>query len=755
MPTLNPLLDPAPAASPVRPGRNDPVLPASFAEPASPPPNLLLGVLRRWPWLLLGLITGLILGLLYHMQRTPIYQSSAQLLVIKNRPELSATGASDARVQLVEDYVATQVLYLRSERILELAAKRLGEQRFEFPPPASEGERVAFLMRNFSVAREKEPGSSTMSNILQVTFKAPHPADSPIYLRAIIEAYREDLNTVYSGASKAQLKSLNLEIDSLRSNLNKIAADRREVERNLRGDGMAVAGISQEELASVRARITANKTTESTLRLKVIELKNEMDVIKQAGMSRATRLAVMNRLGIASDRPTLFGGDLKDPDSMLAHLKYKRTELSNRFGPGHPEMVALNAQIKLLEDEIEKRGGPPDDELDRHRRRLENELEAREKQLDVLKQEIVTDEAKSTRMSELQDRIDALKASQLRDETLLRDKEREKDRVSATETVGGFKVEDVTKPNDGVQIAPVLMQSLLLGSVLGLLLGGGLGLWAELADRSFRSPADIRRLLGLPILGHVPPIRTTEPPEYKPVAALDPILAVLLRPQSAEAEAVRGIRTQLLFSTSGRDHQVLQVTSPNPGDGKSTLAANLAISLAQSNKRVVLVDCDFRKPRVHRLFALSHPEIGLASVVADQADLGGAVQACEIENLSLLPCGPRPANPAELLTTPKFQEILDDLRAIYDFVVLDTPPVLAVSDPAAVAPRADGVILVFRMTKDARPAAERARQDLTAVGGHIFGVVVNASTDREMGYGYGYGYRQDYQYSDSYAEPKS
>src|SRR5207344_2009332 len=110
------------------------------------------------------------------------------------------------------------------------------------------------------------------------------------------------------------------------------------------------------------------------------------------------------------------------------------------------------------------------------------------------------------------------------------------------------------------------------------------------------------------------------------------------------------------------------------------------------------------------------PELGLASVVADQADLGAAVQGCEIENLSLLPCGPRPANPAELLTAPKFQEILDDLRANYDFVILDTPPVLAVSDPAAVAPRADGIILVFRMSPEAGPTAERGKEELAAVG---------------------------------------
>ena len=115
-------------------------------------------------------------------------------------------------------------------------------------------------------------------------------------------------------------------------------------------------------------------------------------------------------------------------------------------------------------------------------------------------------------------------------------------------------------------------------------------------------------------------------------------------------------------------------------------------------------------------------------------------------------CGPRPANPAELLTSPKFQEVLAELKGLFDFVIVDTPPVLAVTDPSAVAPRVDGVLLVFRMTKSARPAAERAREQLGAVGARMLGVVVNAAAARSAGYaGYGYAYQYDYVYSDDYA----
>jgi capsular exopolysaccharide synthesis family protein len=273
---------------------------------------------------------------------------------------------------------------------------------------------------------------------------------------------------------------------------------------------------------------------------------------------------------------------------------------------------------------------------------------------------------------------------------------------------------------------------------------------AETTDRGFRSPAEIRRRLGVPVLGHIP--RLAETKAVSP--EIDPTLAAFHRPKSGEAEAYRGVRTQLYFSTRGQAHQVVQITSPNPGDGKSTLAANLAISIAQSGKRVVLLDCDFRRPRVHRLFRLDRPEIGLASVMAGEADLAAATQPCPaVPNLSLMPCGPRPANPAELLTSPKFQEVLAELRDAYDFVVIDSPPVLAVSDPSAVAPRADGVLMVFRMTKSAGPAAERAREQLLAVGARLIGVVVNATADRAGGYsGYGYGYNYQYEYGYQYAD---
>src|SRR5262249_54339051 len=154
---------------------------------------------------------------------------------------------------------------------------------------------------------------------------------------------------------------------------------------------------------------------------------------------------------------------------------------------------------------------------------------------------------------------------------------------------------------------------------------------------------------------------------------LDPVLVAYHRARSPEAEAYRGVRTALYFSANGKEYKLLQVTSPSLGDGKSTTTANLAISIAQAGKQTLLVDADFRRPRLHEMFGLSAP-IGLATVLAGEAPLEQAIQPSAVPGLSILPCGPIPSNPAELLTSLRFQEVLGLLRDRYDVVLLDTPP---------------------------------------------------------------------------------
>jgi capsular exopolysaccharide synthesis family protein len=166
--------------------------------------------------------------------------------------------------------------------------------------------------------------------------------------------------------------------------------------------------------------------------------------------------------------------------------------------------------------------------------------------------------------------------------------------------------------------------------------------------------------------------------------------------------------------------------------------------MAQSGKRVLLVDADFRKPSLHKKFGISN-KTGLSLVLSREVPLAEAIQETGIAGLWILPCGSLPPNPAELLTSPQFKENLDHLREQYDFVLVDTPPLLAVTDPSVVAPRVDGIILTIRVSKNGRPQAERAKEILGTLGANILGVVVNGLDRRGTTVGY-----EQYSYGGAY-----
>ncbi len=321
--------------------------------------------------------------------------------------------------------------------------------------------------------------------------------------------------------------------------------------------------------------------------------------------------------------------------------------------------------------------------------------------------------------------------------------------INISKELGSVKTQVVQPPGPGRQTAPDIKKGLTTAAILGLLAGLGLAFVVDSLDRRFRSPDDIRNDLGLPVVGHIPVIpvsreqRRAREQEGEADDSLDPVLRVFHHPRGRIAEAYRAVRTALYFSTRGGGHKVLQVTSPNPGDGKTTLAANLAVSIATSGKRTLLIDADFRRPRIHKVFGIADAA-GLSEVMAGTVELADAVRDTAVEGLSVLVCGQRPANPAELLTSTKFQQLIEVLREKYEFVIFDTPPVLAVTDPLAVAPRMDGVLLVIRLAKSARNVTRKTIESLDSLGATVLGVVVNGvgGGSRYGGYGYSsYGYR--------------
>jgi capsular exopolysaccharide synthesis family protein len=274
---------------------------------------------------------------------------------------------------------------------------------------------------------------------------------------------------------------------------------------------------------------------------------------------------------------------------------------------------------------------------------------------------------------------------------------------------------------------PKKTNTLALAGVLGVLLGSGLALLRDKMDTRLRTIEEVQNILGLSILGVVPrmPGRRT---------AVARAMAVHLDPRSEVAEAYRTIRTAVYFSGQGVGNRAktLLVTSPEPGDGKTTSASNLAIAIAQTGRNILLLDADFRKPTQHKNLDVKDT-VGLSSVLAGIETLDRAIQRTGVEGLDILPCGPIPENPSEILNSQEFGELIDRLALKYDHILFDSPPANLVTDARILGAVCDATILVLRAEKSTRKAAEHARNALLNVGANLLGLIVN---DVPRGKGY-------------------
>lgn len=263
-------------------------------------------------------------------------------------------------------------------------------------------------------------------------------------------------------------------------------------------------------------------------------------------------------------------------------------------------------------------------------------------------------------------------------------------------------------------------------------MGFGLAWLRDLLDHRLKSIDEIANVLQLPVLGALPYSSTSG--DRRNAGRI-----VALTPRSTAAESVRTLRTALHFGLAGNDAKVIVVTSPSPGDGKSTVASNLAIATAQAEKHVLLIDADLRKPTQHKIFGLD-TDLGLGTVLADRRPFEEAIIANVEGTLDLMPCGKIPSNPVELLNNGYFAEMLQKLSERYDRIIIDSPPVMPVADARVIAAHGDATVLVLRAERSTRRLSLAARNELWRVRATRIGVVVNGVPTRKSGYSYGYDY---------------
>jgi len=285
---------------------------------------------------------------------------------------------------------------------------------------------------------------------------------------------------------------------------------------------------------------------------------------------------------------------------------------------------------------------------------------------------------------------------------------------------------------------PTTNRNVVLGAMVGLMAGVGLALLFDALDRSIASPEELESVTGgKPNLAIVPTVKEWRRKDETHIVSRD-------NPKGITAEAYRTLRAAIEFAAVDREVKVLQLTSANPGEGKTTTSVNLAVVMAQAGKRVVLVDADLRKPRVHVFWALNQ-EPGLTSAIIGQAEMEDALQlvADEIGLLAVMPSGPLPPGPSELLGSDRAEALFAALRRVADIVIIDSPPVLPVSDSLVLSRLADATLIVANGARTDAAAVGAAYEQLAQVEANVIGSVLNEVRRGRGGYGYGYGYTQN------------
>jgi len=315
---------------------------------------------------------------------------------------------------------------------------------------------------------------------------------------------------------------------------------------------------------------------------------------------------------------------------------------------------------------------------------------------------------------------------------------------SAQKTGGAQLVEQAALPER--PISPKPLRNSGLGGLLGLLIGMGLVFLLDQLDDDLKSKEDVEAASGgLPVLGLIPDIE-----HWKGRSGA--LVSVATKEERLAAEAYRALRTSVLFLGLDRQMRSIQVTSPLQGEGKSTSAANLAVTLAQAGTRVIAMCCDLRRPRLHEFFGLSN-ERGFTSVLLGNDPLQAVVQQVPgIANLKVVASGPVPTNPSELLLSDRAANVITALQSQCDLLLIDCPPVLPVTDAVAMSQRVQGTIVVVAAGATGRRELRRTIEVLRQVNAPLLGTVVNGITRGDSGYGYGYGYGDGYGYEEGSAK---
>jgi polysaccharide biosynthesis transport protein len=720
--------------------------------------RMVLAVRYRKNLVVAVMAAAALLGGLYYATATRRYAAKAGLLITQTGRDHLNTSMTNEESQR-QNNMPTFENMIRSAKVLEGALKELTPtDRIDLADQAPELS-IGALQSNLTAKAIRS------TSILEVSYKSKDPQVAVNVVRAVVQSYLNLMDRIHKGTAGDISRMLTKERAELAEKLSRKQSELLECRRHFadmgfRADGKTLHPMVQRAVYFNDALIAAQKQrVESeallaTIQAAVLNGEDLGQYIMSVG-DAVGREMLLNSLGLS-------GRDGQTQANLEQSLISSRADLQTaqqNLGPRHPEVMALAEKVRLTEQFLASA-------QDRIGQRV---AELRKSQLGPWLTQMVQQKLEESRKKEKilearfeETRADAINLSgQLAQIEML---ERDVKRLSDMNDVLLNQIASLDLKQNGQEVRVAVIEEPTVATdpvwprrsyVALMAIGGGFGIALGLVtlldalDDRFRSVEELQRRLGLPLLTMIQRLQTSESSGLN-------ALVTHASPTSVAAECFRTLRTALTLTHP--DARQIVVTSAEPGDGKTTTLANLAVCYAQADKRTLLIDADLRRPGLTGLLEMRGPH-GLSEVLRGENDVSEMaamfVRPSGVKGLDVLPSGSRPTDPAELLASPRFSQLLAWAESVYDMILVDSPPTLATTDTAVIGRVVDGVILVVQPAKNRRRLVTRVVERLGMMKIPLLGLVGNRTgSDEEDGYygyhGYGYGEGYGYEYGTNY-----
>lgn len=702
---------------PTREEKAWPVKSYDLATGASPQDNFsilelstILKIVREWRWVIAGLTAaGLAVGIAYALITTPMYRAWVMLQV--NPPKvqiLDDDSGMNAPAQSPRDLVETQVGLLQSTSLAQQVAQDLGLANSPAFVDQARDPRARLRAASTKVRESLTIIPPSEGQLIRFSVSSDSPQMAANIANGVAAAFiKSNLQRGYDSSAYArnflqrQIAKTRMELESSERQLVAYAQAQGIINTGSGAPGSTTTDANSPEGNSLVALNTA--LADATAKRVAAE-----------GAYRAARSSGVTSTENQSSQPLR-----QSRAALQAEYQEKRTTLK----PDHPQLVSLQAQIRELDKQIDRENSSVEagriNELRTNYEAAAAAEKALQRRVSDLKSDVLNLRGRSIQYAILQRDVDTNRA--LYDALLQRFKE--------VGVAGGIDTAPVSiVDNAGPPVSPYkpnLILNIIVGLVGGFLLGLLAAIILEYLNDTIKTREDVRQKLRLACLGAIP-LRSGK----------GSFIEDLADPSSAISEAYSTVAASLRFSTESGIPKTILLTSARPSEGKSSSAVALAQIFARRGMPVLLIDCDLRKPA----FQSPSDHAGLTKLLTNDDPIAAYVSPTRFENLSLLPAGQVPPNPADLLSTSRFSAILREASAQFDLVIIDAPPMLGLADSALIASISKYVIFVVESGKTRTSLAREAVRNLKASGAHVIGATLTKSTEDHSGYGYGYGY---------------